>query len=272
VISAELRCRSTSRSPTPLLREVVNYGVAVIARCMDQLKEGEHNLGILAALHHLLEMVDAVHIQLVGGAPAPARLQLRSAFEAVLGIEYMLKGNSERRAFAYLTGWAQTLMTEYRAARRHTKLGAKAKEIDQRIAALQRHLGNPGWKEANKGFRDLKRARKGRAPAWYNLSGGPSHLSALAERLDHLDEYDLLYREWSGPTHAVDLGRQVVAPPGRIALRRLRDTELFGEVVSYAVNFAVRGTRLVLLHYRPGEEPAWRAWYNREVRRPYGRF
>lgn len=256
----------------PSLGEVVNFGVAALRRCMDELREGPHNLGVLLPLHHLLEMVDAVHVLLLGGAPAAARLQLRSSFEAVLTIEYMLKDDTERRAFAYLTAWAQTQMAKYRAVKKHTRLGAKAEEIDERIAVLQRQLGHPGWMEASVALRDLKKRMKGRRPAWYSLYGGPSNLAELAEHLEHLDEYDVLYREWSGPTHASDLGRQIITGPSTIAFRRLRDPESFNEVMSLAVNFAVRGSRIVLLHYRPAEEPAWRECYNREIRGPYARF
>ena len=38
------------------------------------------------------------------------------------------------------------------------------------------------------------------------------------------------------------LGRQIITGPSTVALRRLRDTESFNGVVSFA-NFAVRGTR-----------------------------
>jgi hypothetical protein len=255
----------------PLLYEVVNYGVALLTRCRDELKGGAHHLGILLPLHHLLEMIDAVHIQLIAGAPAPARLQLRSAFEAVLTIEYILKDDTERRAFAYLTAWAQTQMAKYRAVKKHIHLGAKAEEIDERIAVLQGQVGHPGWMEASAALKDLKRM-KGRRPPWYGLYGGPSNLAELAEDVGHLDEYDVLYREWSGPTHACDLGRQVITRPGTITFRRLRAPEEFNGVLSYAVNFAVRGSRMVLLYYRPGEERAWKEWYNREVRGSYARF
>lgn len=59
----------------PLLHEVVNFGVAALRRCMHELKVGPHNLGVLLPLHQLLEMVDAVHVLLLAGAPgtsAPA--------------------------------------------------------------------------------------------------------------------------------------------------------------------------------------------------------
>ena len=183
----------------------------------------------------------------------------------------MLKDDTERRAFAYLAAWAQTQMAKYRAVKKHTHLvGAKAGEIHERIAVLERQVGHPGWMEASVALKTLKRT-KGRTPAWYSLYGGPSNLAELAEHLGHLDEYDVLYREWSGPTHASDLGRQIITGPSTVALRRLRDTETFNGTVSFAVNFAVRGTRAVLLYYRPAEEPAWREWYKREVRDPYAR-
>ena len=98
------------------------------------------------------------------------------------------------------------------------------------------------------------------------------NLAELADHLHHRDEYDVLYREWSALTHASDLVRQIITAPGTLSLRRLRETELFNEVVVFAVNFAVRGTKAVLVYYRPLEEPAWREWYKREVQGLLARF
>jgi hypothetical protein len=80
--------------------------------------------------------------------------------------------------------------------------------------------------EAGVALKNLKRM-KGRPPAWYSLYGGPSSLAELAEHLGHLDEYDVLYREWSGPIHASDLGRQVITGRGTIGFRELRAPEEF---------------------------------------------
>ncbi len=254
----------------PLLTEVVNYGVAALRRCMDALKDDGHNLGVLLPLRHLLEMVDGVHVQLVAGAPSPARLLLRSAFEALVSIEYMLKADTERRAYAYLAGWAQREVAKCRGLKKYATLVEKAEELDERIATLERQLGHPGWKEASDALRALKRQRV--KPEWYKLDGGPANLADLAQRVGFLAEYDVLYRDWSGPTHASDLSRQIITGRGTVALRRLRDPEMFNKVISFAVNFAVKGTRAVLLHYRPEEERAWAAWYVREVRDAYLRF
>jgi hypothetical protein len=254
----------------PLLTEVVNYGVAALRRCMEELRKDEHTLGILLPLHLLLEMTDAVHVQLLAGAPGPARLQLRSAFEAVSAIEYMLKDDTKRRAFAYLAGWAHGEIAKCNALRKHTSLGFTLEQVDQRIGVLEAQLQHPGWKEASAELKALK--KKGGKPHWYALYGGPPNLSALAEHLGELSRYDGLYRDWSGPTHGCDFNRQVITGRGTVAFRKLRDAEGFNFVVSFAVHFAVKGTREVLLHFRPGEEAAWGEWYDREVKGPYAQF
>jgi hypothetical protein len=237
---------------------------------METLKEDGHNLGILLPLRHLLEMVDGVHVQLLAGAPSPARILLRSAFEALVSIEYMLKDNTERRAYAYLAGWAQRETAKCRALRKYAQAIEKAAELDERIATLERQLGHPGWKEASDALKGLKKQHV--KPEWYKLYSGPANLADLAAQVGYAAEYDVLYREWSGPTHASDLSRQIITGRGTIAFRRLRDPEMFNKVISFAVNFAVKGTRAVLLHYRPEEERAWAAWYVREVRDPLRRF
>ena len=73
----------------PLLQEVVNYGLAVFARCSARPDGHDENLAIPLPFHHLLEMIDGVQILIAEAAPVTARLQLRSAFEALLAIEYV---------------------------------------------------------------------------------------------------------------------------------------------------------------------------------------
>jgi hypothetical protein len=111
---------------------------------MHELKVGPHNLGVLLPLHHLLEMVDAVHVLLLAGA----RHQPGSNFvRPLLTIEYMLKHDNERRAFAYPTVWAQTQMAKYCAVRKHTRLGRRPRRSLSASPSLQRQVGRPGWME-----------------------------------------------------------------------------------------------------------------------------
>jgi len=49
-------------------------------------------------------MLDAVQLLLEGPAPYPCRLQLCSAFEALLTVEWIVREDSKRRAFLF---WRQ---------------------------------------------------------------------------------------------------------------------------------------------------------------------
>lgn len=99
---------------TPMLTEVVNHGVAAFARCSKTAKGADEHLAILMPYIHLVEMIDGVHILLVGAAPTPAQLQLRTVFESLLTIEYITEGDTIRRAYAYLVADIQGRLATYR--------------------------------------------------------------------------------------------------------------------------------------------------------------
>ena len=69
-----------------VLDEVRNYGHWLLARSSVRPEGGDENAVILSLYYHLLEMVDAIRIQVAEAAPVPARLQLRAAFEGLLGL------------------------------------------------------------------------------------------------------------------------------------------------------------------------------------------
>ena len=70
---------------------------------------------VLLLLRHMIEMTDGVHVLLLTSASRPAQLQLRSMFEAMLYMEFILQDDSERRARAYEVG---SRMWSYRYAKR----------------------------------------------------------------------------------------------------------------------------------------------------------
>src|SRR3954462_7884587 len=90
----------------PVLDTMLRYGLGVLSRCSDEEGCGDDKLAILIAYRHVLEMLDAVAILVGAAAPIPARLQLRSMFEGLLTVEYMISAPSStdrlRRCYAYL--------------------------------------------------------------------------------------------------------------------------------------------------------------------------
>ncbi len=275
----------------PLLREVVNYGVAAFARCLQTGKGGSENLAILMPYLHLLEMVDGIQILLAEAAPSPAQLQLRSAFEALLTIEYITEADTMRRAHAYLVTDIYRRLATIRAMDPNTAEGKRARErmaadaytgstqlvsiedSEAAIKIIETTLQKPHWKEASVEYQMLKRSLK-RRPVWHQLYGGPKSVEKLATYLNRPAHYDILYRPWSETAHASDtIYRKLTAErAGEAAVRRLRDTAEFHNTVGLAVTFALRATRRILSHYRPQEIPAFTQWYVREVREAFARF
>jgi hypothetical protein len=263
----------------PLLEEVVNYGTAAFARCLPALKDEEHHVAVLMRQRHALEMVDAVQLQIEAGATGPSRLQLRSAFEALLALEYMLKADTKRRAFAYLVGQTQREIGKHWTLRRkYADLGVPVEQIDHNLATFQRRLERPGWRETNEDLmrRAQKRFQKRRhfVPVeWFSFDGGPNSLPELAAGLGRGKEYDVLYREWSGIAHGSDLDDHVKRGPAQtMMVRRLRLPLQFETVVSFGVHFALDATKAILFFYRPGEELGFWEWYRREISGPLGRL
>lgn len=102
---------------------------------------------------------------------------------------------------------------------------------------------------------------------WYQPYGGGGNLEQLANNLGRSEEYQKLYRYWSGLSHASDLWRFVSATPeGAAAFRRLREPAPMQEIASLASTILLRAIRQMVEKYCPGERNALRAWYVNEVR------
>jgi Family of unknown function (DUF5677) len=251
----------------PVLQDVVDYGSAALARCLPAVKDGDQHLAILISYRHLLEMVDAVQVLVEGPTPRPAALQLRSAFEALLTIEFILQADTERRAFAYLARHTQSEVGHlWRLGGQHDDLRVPPGQIEANLRSFQRRLERPGWKDANAALLALGKHR--RLVNWYSAYGGPKSTAQLAAKVGRTKDYNVLYGVWSGVVHAgaelEDLLKE--GKNGEVLIRRLRHPDGFNQVVSFAVDFAVTATRRVLVFYRPAEEKVWAKWYRDEIR------
>jgi len=282
LLDRDLSKAATSEARTliaPLLQDLINYGSAALARCSIRPEGGEENLVILLAYRHLLEMTDGVEILVAEAAAPPAALQLRSAFEGLLSLEYMTKEDAERRGLAYLATCFVRLRSLYgkldpstadgrelhdhAVGECHPEIAVRLSGIDSLAvsrADVEARLALPGWKEAHDEFQATKK-RLGRRPEWYALYGGPTNLRNLAGHLKRRVEYELLYSTWSQTVHAVDLIAQVRKIDQRRAMmRRLRYPADLVTVADFAMNFLLDGTKRLLEYYRPAEIMQWSKW------------
>ena len=88
----------------PVLREVVNYGTHIF-EAAQRNSSGSHNLPLLFSYLHVIEMADAIEVSLSNSVVQPAKTHLRSMFEAVLGIDYMVAADTKTRSLAWLVAF-----------------------------------------------------------------------------------------------------------------------------------------------------------------------
>jgi hypothetical protein len=281
--------KQTIELAVPLLRELVNDATYVFARCHDSAKGKEdEDVPVLFSYLHIIQMTDAIETLVAEGCTAPAILPLRSSFEALLAIKYILESDSKRRAPAYMVAYSHQRIRMYKLLDSDTQEGRDfvkdlstdeaLRQID--IAALKQHakramenLGNLIRKERNKNaeaeYQRLKQDRK-REPEWYQLFGGPSNLRELAQRLNYRARYDLLYRSWSNLAHAGELSRFITRTrDGKPAINPIRNTGELATTACFAAWIMLEAKKLVLAKFHPGEEASVKRWYLAEIRERY---
>jgi hypothetical protein len=266
----------------PVLKAVIDYGVGVFERCSHTAPDGDTNLAILMQLHHALEMLDGVEVLLDSSCVVAARTPLRSAFEASLGLRYVLQSDVNQRAMAYLVtdlkdriDWYGEMDPETDAGRRFRKdMGVSEETSDfpfptpetcrAGAARLRSLLESEDFKPFSAEYDAVAAKRK--RPPWYSLFRGPGNLRELAIQLGEGDNYLILYRTWSKTTHAVDLYRQLTGgPDGTASVRVIRSPVGVSTVYLHACSVGVESARVVLEHYRPAELEQHAKWFMAQV-------
>ena len=85
-----------------LFTKMVNYGTHAIGRSVKSRDNKPHE-SFLAILfyRHIIEMFDAVEVLISQSIFEPISLQLRSSFEALLYMQYILEDDTQRRSRSY---------------------------------------------------------------------------------------------------------------------------------------------------------------------------
>jgi hypothetical protein len=263
---------------SPLLQEVVNHASWAFRRFQTG-SSGEVSVDVAPFLlfHHAIEMIDGVEVLLSNSCVTAAIPTLRSAFEARLGLEYMLEADYRNRSLAWLCVYSHERIGIYELVDPTTQGG-----IDFGRAWVAEHRDTvPSHPDAPKGITNLQsflaepymvpieqeyqRLKKGhRAPHWYSLFGGPTTLRKLATRLKRLTEYDALYRSWSGVAHAGDASSIAPASHGD-TFRRIRYPAAINLVAVLALEFLFQATKLMSDKFRP-EGASISTWFQQEIK------
>lgn len=289
---SKILARDTIQIASPLLRELVNDATYVFARCLDSSKGKEdEDVPVLFSYLHIIEMTDAIEVLVSQACAVPTVPCLRSSFEALIAMKYILQEDYKRRSSAYMVSHAHRRIKSYELLDPDTQSGKeflKDWETDEARAYMEgyspnvfqkhakgaiRNLRNLISKEANREaeleYQELKRAIH-KSPEWYRLFDGPSNLRELAKRLNYRARYDLLYRSWSNIAHAGDLSRFITKTKGgKSAIRPLRSVDELAQYAGFASWIMLEAKQIVLGKFHPGEESSVKKWYMKEIRKRY---
>lgn len=283
---AKAQIRPLIEKASPLLSEVLHYGLALFTRCSYRPEGDKENLVILLTYRHFLETLDAVNILVEERSPSPAGLLLRAMFEALLTIEYVTqdKSKARSRALAFLYQVELQRRRFYLQQDPSTSEGKELRsfisddpyyndwkpidvpDLAGRLKEIQEMLDTPDLTKIAAEYAETKKKRRGGRPTWHSLFGGPRTVRDLAKLLKRAAAYELLYKEWSERTHSVDvIDRSLIPAISGPTARGLRDATELNSTIDFAITFAIDTARCLICYYRPAEEKAFSKWLLQQI-------
>jgi hypothetical protein len=255
-----------------LLTNLANYGSNLIPRAYDSSsKKLEDIVVIVILLKQVVSMIDAVGVLISKGVVSPAMLQARAAFEASLYIDWILKGDPEKKAKYYYVSnlrnqrlWVlrfktgtqekETFSQSFRDVEKYIKiddLDRVSKQAEEELTKIDSLLSKPEWTEINKEF-EVRKKKTGFEPYWYRLFG-VSSIRQLARDVGRLGEYDLFYSRGSEIMHVSSYKDHLQFGRGIISFEPIRQLKDVHVVLRFITLVAVSSFTSILRHYRHGE-------------------
>jgi hypothetical protein len=124
----------------PALIELVNIATLIFSDVISApAAEREVGFPLLTLYLHAIEICDAISVLIPQGMGWPAVALMRSLFECLLSIEYLVEDDSDRRAAAW---WATSLNNSIQTIQR---LDARTLSGKQFLNAVKADKGFTGW-------------------------------------------------------------------------------------------------------------------------------
>ena len=86
-----------------VLEELVNFASHVAKWCTEKIHGGEELAPIFLSFRHIFELIDAISVLVKHSCIEPCQHLLRSIYESVLSVRYILEKDTERRGRAFMT-------------------------------------------------------------------------------------------------------------------------------------------------------------------------
>ena len=268
------------------LEEMVNFASHVAKWCAEKKHGGEELAPLFLSFRHIYELIDAISVLVKYSCIEPCKNLLRSVYESVLAIKYILEKDTDIRGTDFMTCcWhhkinelrkddpddcmhkqllAAIQKTEYMKDKQLPET-PNIKEIKERIKLLMDHLNSSEYIESEKEYQRIKKV--GRKPGWYSMHRGPSDLEGLALHLGVPLEYELYYREWSGLVHGFDIIMDNIKVIGynQVLLSQIRLPSNAFDVTQKAMNFGLEIILRFVEYFVPEKVNMAKDWYSKEV-------
>lgn len=268
-----------------VIERAVNFGTHLITWIIKEHGDPveSRTLVPLTLFRHVIEHADSVAILIRAGSPSPCSPLVRTAFEAMLGLQYMLASDTETRAACYRYCHLRDELDLALSLDRRTPEGkAKHAELsgDVLFPSVAKHeqlaLQQAGLIRASiarpcfAGFDEAWNNARGKSkslPRWYALFGGPKSIRQLAKHLDHAAMYDFLYRSWSGHTHASSGMKSFERVEQEFgAIKPLRSPEGVEQVATITATLVVSSIRFTVNALLPSQSEDFARWYDKQMR------
>ena len=289
------------REPDPKVEELMNKLNIVISKFVDfgsnilkwdtEVKRTEaYNTPIIMSYRHFLELVDAISILIAQSSVDPCKPLLRSMLETYFSLAYMLETDVANRGMSFLV-WH--IHKQIKAHMRNDSTSEMGKQLRKKlsddkltgnlrlpddpqssvkIAALEATHQESAYQQAEQEYQRLRSSNE-KNPPWYRFYGGPKNIEEMANHLNLMALYDVVYRRWSGPTHGTDVivGKASVSADGFAEIFQLRHFGDVQEVAQWTLSLSLRMFKLYIDERLPAKTNDYAAWYL-TIREPFLRI
>jgi hypothetical protein len=269
-----------------VIRDLANYGTNLIVRCLHSSgKKTKDRVVLTILLRQAVAMLDGIEVLLLQGCTHAANLQMRALFEAAVYINWILAGDSERKARYYHVHnlrrkrlWAsRTQIGSPEAAAFAVEMGKYHLNVTdelktksrQQAQEIDRILANPELAGIDADFETAKTKRRlNRDVAWY-VPLGPKNFAEIARVTGHRALYTILYSGASEVMHSSSDDQHVEFEAGKLTIKPIRSFAGFNLIFQFSVGIALPLYQRILQEYRPGELPAFSRKYVEEWQKHY---
>ncbi|MCY3003014.1 MAG: DUF5677 domain-containing protein [Planctomycetota bacterium] len=246
-----------------LIARLRNLGTAKLKDLLNSksgalsIDEGVEMMVVVCLFRLGLQHLSAIECQVRFGWTNASKVSIRSMFECVSSIRYLLLNDEDRgkrsRAFLYCD-WAHSRYflasrisgTSENDALRTLALSEGADWILATNENASREAAQLDACMSGKNMEDVRKQMSGKGleaqarVKWHALFGGPKSIKQMCKLVGYAAAYEVLYDDWSRTVHASESIRRVVdLRSNSIGIAPLRDASDLNIVKIYAVLFGM---------------------------------